>query len=72
MPLPQVLLFDQLPPALYKYLEETENLGNVFSLERNRSTYTVVLLDETLSYDIATQQITGSDRVEAQGLALDF
>lgn len=62
MPLPQVLLFDQLPPALYKYLEETENLGNVFSLERDSTTYTVVLLNSTLSYDIQTQEITGSDR----------
>lgn len=61
MPLPQVLLFDQLPPALYKYLEETENLGNVFSLERNKATYNVVLLNSTLTYDIQTQEITGSD-----------
>lgn len=65
MPLPQVLLFDQLPPALYKYLEETENLGNVFSLERDATTYTVVLLDSTLSYDIQTQIVTGSDRQAA-------
>ena len=64
MPLPQVLLFDQLPPALYKYLEETENLGNVFSLERNKATYTIVLLDSTLTYDIQTQDITGSERQE--------
>lgn len=61
MPLPQVLLFDQLPPALYKYLEETEDLNQVFSIERNARTYTVVLLDSTLYYDIHTQQITGSD-----------
>ncbi|MDE7458827.1 MAG: hypothetical protein K2M77_08165 [Muribaculaceae bacterium] len=60
MPLPQVLLFDQLPPALYKYLEETENLNSVFSLERDSSTYTVVLLDTTLTYDIQTQEITGT------------
>jgi hypothetical protein len=65
MPLPQVLLFDRLPPSLYSYLEETENLGNVFSIERDRTTYTVVLLNETLSYDVATEQITGSNRVRA-------
>ncbi len=62
MPLPQVLLFDQLPPALYKYLEETNNLGNVFSMERNKASYTIVLLDSTLNYDIQTQEITGSDQ----------
>lgn len=65
MPLPQVLLFDQLPPALYKYLEETEDLNEVFSIERNRKTYNVVLLDSTLYYDIQTQEITGSDAQRA-------
>lgn len=62
MPLPQVLLFDQLPPALYSYLDETQTLDAVFTIERNSTTYTVVLLDSTLSYDIASGEITGSDR----------
>lgn len=61
MPLPEVLLFDQLPPALYSYLEETTNLGSVFSMERDKAAYTIVLLDTTLHYDIATQEITGSN-----------
>ena len=60
MPLPQVLLFDRLPPALYEYLEETENLDSVFSMERTSVKYTLVLLDSTLNYDIETQKITGS------------
>lgn len=60
MPLPEVLLYDQLPPALYKYLEETSNLGNVFAIERNSRIYTVVLLDSTITYTIADQQITGA------------
>lgn len=60
MPLPEVLLFDQLPPALYSYLEETSNLGSVFTMERDKSSYTIVLLDSTLSYDIETEQITGT------------
>lgn len=63
MPLPQVLLFDQLPPAFYKYLEETNNLGEVFSLERDNTTYTVVLLDSVLVYDIESEQISSTDRV---------
>ena len=65
MPLPQVLLFDQLPPALYNYLDETENLDNVFGLERDRAHYPVVLLADTLTYDISTQQITGATDVRA-------
>lgn len=60
MPLPQVLLFDQLPPALYTYLEETTNVGSVFSIERDKSSYTIVLLDDTLHYDVSTQLITGA------------
>lgn len=60
MPLPEVLLFDQLPPALYSYLEETSNLGSVFSMERDKASYTIVLLDTTLHYDIDTEEITGS------------
>lgn len=60
MPLPEILLFDQLPPALYKYLEETSQLDSVFTVERNSKTYTVVLLDSTLTYYIATQEIEGN------------
>jgi hypothetical protein len=60
MVLPQVLLFDQLPPALYQYLQETENLHNVFTISRNKSEYTVTLLDSTLTYNIATGRLHGS------------
>ena len=65
LPLPEVLVFDQVPPALYKYLEETESLGSVFSLERDARTYTVVLLDSTLTYNISTQEISGDSSVRA-------
>lgn len=65
MPLPQVLLFDQLPPALYKYLEETSNLDGVFSLERDTRTYTVVLLESTLIYTIETQEINGTEAIHS-------
>lgn len=60
MPLPEVLLFDQLPPALYTYLEETSELESVFSMDRDKASYTIVLLDTTLHYDISTQEITGT------------
>lgn len=65
MPLPKVLLFDQLPPALYSYIEESGNSGSVFSIERDSEAYTVVLLASTLSYDVETGRITGSDRQPA-------
>ena len=59
MPLPHVLLFDQLPPAVYSYLQETEQLNSVFSISRDNGKYTIVLLDTTIYYDTATDKLTG-------------
>lgn len=61
MPLPQVLLFDQLPPRLYDYLQETEQLNAVFSMSRDGDKYTITLLSSSLQYDTSTGQLTGSD-----------
>ena len=58
MPLPQVLLFDQLPPKLYNYLQETNQLNGVFSIERNKEYYLVTLMDNTLKYVIETGELT--------------
>lgn len=55
--LPQVLLFDELPPALYKYLEETESLNSVYRLDRDARQYEVGLFDTALTYIIATGEI---------------
>lgn len=58
MPLPQVLLFDQLPPKLYNYIQETEQLNGVFSLERNKDYYLVTLMDTTLKYVIESGELS--------------
>ncbi|MBJ2185067.1 MAG: PepSY-like domain-containing protein [Muribaculaceae bacterium] len=55
--LPQVLLFDQLPPALYDYLEETGSTTGVYSLERDKQCYTVGLSNTSVVYDISTGRI---------------
>lgn len=55
--LPQVLLFDELPPALYQYLEETESLNSVYRLDRDARQYEVGLFDTALTYIIATGEI---------------
>ncbi len=57
--LPEVLLFDQLPPALYNYLSETERLDRVYSMSRDKHTYAVVTTDTDLTYNIDTGRITG-------------
>lgn len=59
--LPQVLMFNDLPPRLYSYLEETEDTKNVYEMTRTSKEYTLVLLGYTLHYDIATGEITGDD-----------
>ena len=56
-PLPQQFLFDCMPQNLYRYLEETEATDRVFSAERNARTYELVLLDQNLTYTIATGEI---------------
>ncbi|MDE6040679.1 MAG: hypothetical protein K2F99_03790, partial [Muribaculaceae bacterium] len=55
---PQVFLFDQTPPKLYSYLQGTSALNSVFSIARNSTEYTVTLLDSTLIYNIASQEIS--------------
>ena len=56
--LPQVLLFDRLPPALYSYLEETSTTKSVYGMARTSATYTIRVTNTTLTYDIETGQIS--------------
>ena len=61
MPLPSVMLYDQLPEKLYNYLEETENLGSVFSMSRDKTAYELKLMNTDIKYDIATGELSGTD-----------
>lgn len=67
MPVVQVFLFDQLPPKLYSYLQETQQLNSVFSITRNKNYYTLNLLDSSLRFDIANDTIIGSDATGENG-----
>lgn len=55
----QNFLFNELPPEVYEYLQSTDGLNEVFSVERSTKSYTLGLLDSTLSYDISSGEITG-------------
>lgn len=55
----QNFLFNELPPEVYEYLQGTDELNEVFTVSRNSKTYTIGLLDQTLTYDISTGQISG-------------
>ncbi|MDE6049776.1 MAG: hypothetical protein K2G09_08825 [Paramuribaculum sp.] len=52
--LPSVLLYDQLPQKLYKYLLETESTDGVYRITRNSLSYHVELKDTYVDYDIKT------------------
>ncbi len=66
MPLPQVLLFDRLPPRMYNYIQETEQLNGVFAISRDNITYTATLIDNTITYNIRTGTLTGSDATKSR------
>ncbi len=55
----QNFLFDELPPELYEYLQNIESLNQVFSVSRDSKDYTVALLNQTLTYNISSGEITG-------------
>lgn len=56
--LPAVLLFDQLPPALYEYIQENEYTGQVYSMTRDQASYTISLSAGTITYTIESGKIT--------------
>lgn len=56
--LPEIFLFDQLPPALYSYLQELSLTNQVYSVTRDNIDYRVLLLDSSVTYDIDTGIVT--------------
>lgn len=58
--MPTMLLWDQLPSALYTYVEQVDALEAVYGMARSSSAYEVTLSDQTISYDVSTGEITGS------------
>lgn len=58
MPLPEILLDDQLPEKLYEYLEGGEYLNQVFDIRRDSKAYYLTLENTDLTYSIADGKIT--------------
>lgn len=56
--LPVQFLFDQLPSALYSYLEAREMQHSVYRVVRSPDYITVDLLDTTVTYNQNTGEIT--------------
>lgn len=64
--LPQMFLFDCLPPALYEYLQSIESVNEVYRVERTLRDYIVETKNATVVYDIATGNV--SQPVQGQQL----
>ncbi|MBD5322675.1 MAG: hypothetical protein HDS01_07910, partial [Bacteroides sp.] len=60
------LMYDELPPELYSYLQSTEQQNGVYELKRDKYYYKLTMLDTVLTYDIATGKVTypGSSSTE--------
>ncbi len=56
--LPEVLLYDQLPPELYSYLQATEQTGGVYAVTRDNFYYKLTMIDTVITYTISTGSIT--------------
>lgn len=56
--LPEVFVYDQLPDALYRYLQEMEATGGVYKVSRGDGKYIVELLDTYIEYNISTGNIS--------------
>lgn len=56
--LPDVLLYDQLPPELYSYLQATAQTNGVYAVSRDNFYYKLTMLDTVITYTISTGAIT--------------
>ncbi|MDE6266411.1 MAG: hypothetical protein K2M07_03565 [Muribaculaceae bacterium] len=66
--LPQMFLFDQLPPALYQYLQEMETIGGVYGVVRDNRLYRVELLNRSVIYNVEDGSITIPSRMISPGV----
>lgn len=58
VPLPDVFMYDQLPPALYNYLQGIEQQGSVYGVKRDKDYYKLTMHDTVITYEISTGKIT--------------
>lgn len=58
VPLPPMMIMDECPDPLYRYIEEMERTSGVYALSRTDKIYRVEFLDTYITYTIATGQVT--------------
>lgn len=59
--LPEVFAYDQLPPALYNYLQGIEQQGDVYCVKRDKDYYKLTMHDTVITYEISTGKISYPD-----------
>ena len=63
--LPEVLMYDQLPPALFSFLQSTEQQDKVYGMKRDKKFYKLTMLDTVLTYNIQTGSVTYTEETPA-------
>lgn len=56
--LPEVLIYNQLPPALFNYLQGIEQQNEVYAMSRDNTYYKLTMHETIITYEIATGKIT--------------
>lgn len=56
--LPPMMIMDECPGPLYRYIEEMERTDGVYSMSRTTTIYRVEFLDTYIEYTIATGEVT--------------
>lgn len=59
--LPEVLVYDQLPPALFNYLQGIEQQSGVYAMSRDKTCYKLTMHDTVITYEISTGKISYPD-----------
>lgn len=59
--LPEVLVYNQLPPALFNYLQGIEQQSDVYAMNRDKTYYKLTMFDTVITYEIATGKISYPD-----------
>lgn len=59
--LPEVLIYNQLPPALFNYLQGIEKQTSVYSMSRDSHFYKLTMEDTVITYEISTGKVTYPD-----------
>lgn len=55
--LPEVFIYNQLPPNLFNYLQGLEQQSDVYCVKRDKDYYRLTMHDTVLTYDIKTGKV---------------